>query len=174
MPWQTWTADRTPNLIVRPNNRAAVPDVVSFARDNDLRIAVKSGGHNVSESFLRDSGILLDLGELQSIEVDPGEKTAWVEPALWSHLMMQETQPHGLAFPVAHCASVPMGGYLLGGGVGLNGDQWGSIACHSILEAEVVTAKGDTIIVSPDENADIFWAVRGAGDRKSTRLNSSH
>jgi len=163
MPWQTWTADRHPTIIARPNNRAGVSSVVDFAREQGLRIAIKSGGHNVSEAFLRDGGILLDLGELQTIEIDPVEKTAWVEPALWSHLLIEETEKHGLAFPVAHCASVPMGGYLLGGGVGLNGDEWGSIACHAIIAAEIVTADGNVVVASADQHNDLFWAVRGAG-----------
>jgi FAD/FMN-containing dehydrogenase len=163
MPWQMFTAERKPQIIVRPNSAAAVIDAVNYAREHALQIAIKSGGHNVSEAFLRDGGMLLDLGELQGVEIDPENRTAWVEPALWSHGLIEALTPHRLAFPVAHCATVPMGGYLLGGGVGINGDQWGSIACHSILAAEVITAAGEKVLVSPQENADLYWAVRGAG-----------
>lgn len=163
MPWQMFTADRKPELIVRPNNVDGVIDAVHYARTNNLQIAIKSGGHNVCEAFLRNGGMLLDLGELQAIEVDPESATAWVEPALWSQGLTEAIEPHGLAFPVAHCATVPMGGYLLGGGVGINGDHWGSIACHSILAAEIITAKGEKVIASPTENTDLYWAVRGAG-----------
>jgi|TARA_B110000908_G_scaffold172523_1_gene240499 FAD/FMN-containing dehydrogenase len=163
MPWQMWTANRHPLLIARPNTRTAAVEVVKFARQHQLQVAIKSGGHNVSEAFLRDNGILLDLGELQGIEVDAASGTAWVEPALWSHLLIEETEKYNLAFPVAHCATVPMGGYLLGGGVGLNGDEWGSIACHSILAAEVILADGQILTVSQEQHPDIYWAVRGAG-----------
>lgn len=163
MPWQMWTADRKPTMIVRPNNRDSVIKAVNFARKHGVKIAIKSGGHNVSEAFLRDNSLLLDLGELQGIEVNPESKTAWVEPALWSHLLIEATAAHGLAFPVAHCASVPMGGYLLGGGVGINGNEWGSMACHSIIAVEVITADGQTIIATADQHPDIYWAVRGAG-----------
>lgn len=163
MPWQDWTADRYPAVIVRPNNRNAAIEAVRFAARNNFRIAIKSGGHNLSEAFLRNDSLLLDLGELQDLEINSAEKTAWVEPALWSHLLIRQLAPYDLAFPVAHCATVPMGGYLLGGGLGINGDEWNTIACHSILAAEVVLADGSVITVSPDEHADIYWAVRGAG-----------
>jgi FAD/FMN-containing dehydrogenase len=163
MPWQMWKAERFPQIIARPNTRQAVVDVINFANDNQLKVAIKSGGHNVSEAFLRDGGLLLDLGELQAIDINKEESTAWVEPALWSHLLIKETSKFDLAFPVSHCASVPMGGYLLGGGVGINGDEWGTIACHSILAAEVITAEGKTLTVSPEHYPDIYWAVRGAG-----------
>ena len=163
MPWQMYTAPRQPELIARPDSAAAVSDVLAYARKQGLRLAIKSGGHNVSEAFLRDGGVLLDLGELQSISVDPESATAWVEPSLWSYGFLQALEPHGLAFPVAHCATVPMGGYLLGGGVGYNHDNWGSMACQSILAAEVVLASGETVIASPDSNPDLYWAVRGSG-----------
>jgi hypothetical protein len=112
-----------------------------------MSLAIKSGGHNVSEAFLRNGGILLDLGELQGIEIDAENQTAWVQPALWSHGLLRMLAPHGLAFPVAHCATVPMGGYLLGGGLGYNHDNWGILACHSVLAAEVVLANGEGVVL---------------------------
>ena len=163
MPWQMYTAPRYPDLIVRPDAAEAVPALLRAAGEQGLRVVVKSGGHNVSESFLRQGGMLLDLGELQGIEVDAAAGTAWVEPALWSHGLLQAIEPAGWAFPIAHCATVPMGGYLLGGGLGYNHDNWGTLACHSVLAAEVVLASGETVIASPDSHADLYWALRGAG-----------
>ncbi len=163
MPWQSWVADRYPALIVRPNNRDEAIGAVRYAADNNLQIAVKSGGHNLSEACLRDDSLLLDLGELQNMRVDPIAQTAWVEPSLWSQFLARQAGKHNLAFPVAHCATVPMGGYLLGGGVGVNGDEWDSIACHSILAAEVVLADGSVVEASPEQHEDLYWAVRGAG-----------
>ena len=158
-----WKADRRPLIIARPIDASAVSDAINFARNTKLQVAIKSGGHNISEAFLRDGGMLLDLGDLQSIEVNTTDKTAWVGPALWSHLLSETLAKHNLAFPVAHCATVPMGGYLLGGGVGINGDEWGSIACHSVIEAEVVTSDGIILRVSPTNHADLYWALRGGG-----------
>ena len=163
MPWQSWVADRYPALIVRPNNRAEAIAAVRYAGQNDFRVAVKSGGHNLSEAFLRDDSLLLDLGELQGMSVDPIAQTAWVEPSLWSQFLIKQVAQHNLAFPVAHCATVPMGGYLLGGGVGVNGDEWDTIACHSILAAEVLLADGTVVVASPEQHEDLYWAVRGAG-----------
>jgi len=163
MPWQMYKAPRRPELIVRPDSARSVGDVVKLARRRGLRVAIKSGGHNVSGAFLRDGGLLLDLGELQAVSVDPRSASAWVEPALWSYGLLQAIEPHGLAFPVAHCATVPMGGFLMGGGLGFNHDNWGPLACHSISAAEVVLANGETVIASPTSNPDLFWAVRGAG-----------
>ncbi len=163
MPWQTWVAARYPKQIIRVANRADVANAIQYARAAKLQVAIKSGGHHVAEAFLRDGGLLLDLGELQSIEIDPDTKTAWVEPSLWSFGMMNALQEQQLAFPVAHCATVPMGGYLLGGGVGWNSDEWGGMACHNILAVEVVTAKGERLICSPEQHSDLFWAARGGG-----------
>ena len=163
MPWQMYTAPRYPELIVRPDSAAAIPDGLQAARRAGHRGALKSGGHNVSEAFLRDGGLLLDLGELQGIEVDAAAGTAWVEPALWSHGLLRAIEPHGWAFPVAHCATVPMGGFLLGGGLGYNHDNWGSLACHSVLAAEIVLASGETVTASPENHPDLYWAVRGSG-----------
>jgi len=163
MPWQMYTAPRYPDLIVRPESAAAVPAVLREARGQGLMVAIKSGGHNVSESFLRQGGLLLDLGELQGIEVDPAKGTAWVEPALWSHGLLRAIEPAGWAFPIAHCATVPMGGYLLGGGLGYNHDNWGTLACDSILAAEVTLASGQTVIANERDYPDLYWALRGSG-----------
>lgn len=163
MPWQNWTAPRYPALIVRPKNTTGAQQAVRFASEHGLKLAVKSGGHNLSQAFLREDSLLLDMGEFQGVSINASDKTAWVEPALWSDGLMKALQAQRLAFPVAHCATVPMGGYLLGGGVGLNGDEWGGIACHSILAAEVITADGELLVCSPDQHPDLYWAVRGGG-----------
>ncbi len=163
LPWQMWVANRFPEVIARPDTPDGIADVILAARAQKKKLAIKSGGHNVSEAFLRDGGILLDRGELQRVEVDAAEGTAWVEPALWSHGLLRATLPHGFAFPVAHCATVPMGGYLLGGGLGYNHDNWGTLACDAILAAEVTLASGKTIVADERSYSDLYWALRGAG-----------
>ncbi len=163
MAWQTFKHDRYPDVIARPRTALEVADAVSYARRNRLPVVARSGGHNVSGAFFRDGGMLLDLGALQGVEVDARAGTAWVEPALWSRNLARVLQPQGFAFPYAHCGTVPMGGYLLGGGVGLNGDSWGGIACANILEAEVVLASGELVRVNAEQHPDLYWAVRGAG-----------
>lgn len=163
MPWQLYKAPRYPDVIVRPNHASEVAEVVRASHREGRRLAIKSGGHNVSEVFLRDGGLLLDLGELQGLEVNADQNSAWVEPALWSHGLLSGLATHGKAFPVSHCATVPMGGFLLGGGIGYNHDHWGVVGCNNILAAEVVTAAGEQLTVSPDEHPDLLWALKGGG-----------
>ncbi len=163
MPWQLYKAPRYPDVIVRPNHAGEVAEIVRSAQRERRRLAIKSGGHNVSEAFLRDGGLLLDLGELQALEISRDNSSAWVEPALWSHGLLRGLAAHEKAFPVSHCATVPMGGFLIGGGIGYNHDNWGALGCHSILAAEVVTPSGEQITVSPEEHAELLWALKGGG-----------
>ncbi len=107
--------------------------------------------------------MLVDLADFRNVDVDEVTGTAWVEPAMWCRDLAQVITPLGWAFPYAHCATVPLGGYLLGGGIGINGDEWGGMACHSVLAAEILLADGTLTRVCANENPDLFWAVRGAG-----------
>jgi FAD/FMN-containing dehydrogenase len=164
MPWQMLKPERRPELIVQALDTADVVSCVNFARRNGLKLAIKSGGHNVWANFLRDGGMLLDLSQLRHVEVDAERRLAHAGPSVWSSNLIQQTLPHGLGFPVAHCATVPLGGFLLGGGFGLNGDEWGTMSCFSVDGAEVVTAAGEIIEVDARRNPEFFWALRGAGN----------
>ncbi|MCP5183546.1 MAG: FAD-binding oxidoreductase [Pseudomonadales bacterium] len=161
--WQNYKHARYPDVIARPQSVDEVVTCVQLAIRDNLRVAVRSGGHNVSGAFLRDGGMLLDLGALRDVHIDAAARTAWVGPAIWSRNLAQRLGAAGFAFPYAHCATVPMGGYLLGGGVGVNGDSWGGIACANILAADVVLASGERVTVSADDHPDLYWAVRGGG-----------
>ncbi|MEL0193118.1 MAG: FAD-binding protein, partial [Halieaceae bacterium] len=163
MAWQLYKAPRYPEVIVRPDHREQVADVVKKCAAEGRRIAVKSGGHNVSEAFLRDGGLLLDLGELQHLELSSDGSSAWVEPALWSYELLRGLDEADKAFPVSHCATVPMGGFLMGGGIGYNHDNWGAIGCENIMAAEAVLPSGESHIISSEENPDLLWALKGAG-----------
>lgn len=92
--------------------------------------------------------------------------TAEVGPAVTGTDLVEALAPHGLAFPVGHCPSVAMGGFLLSGGLGWNSRVWGP-ACADVLEIRAVAADGRTVICSETENADLFWAARGAGRASS-------
>lgn len=128
-----------------------------------MKVCVKSGGHNVSGAFMRSDGMLLDLGQFARISPTTGADSAWVQPAAWSWNLAKTIEPLGFGFPYAHCATVPMGGYLLGGGVGVNGDAWGGIACHSVEAVKIMLASGDIITADAEQNADLYWAARGGG-----------
>ncbi len=162
MPWQGWVAPRRPESIVRPADRAQLREALQQARRQGQRVAIKSGGHSVSEAFLRDGGMLVDLHAFRGVDVDADSAMAAVEPSLWGRDLALHLTRAGLAFPVAHCATVPMGGYLLGGGVGINTDQWG-IGCHAVTGAEVMLADGTLVDAGSAGHEDLLWAVRGAG-----------
>lgn len=164
MPWQMVKPGRFPAVIAQPTTTAEVAQSVQFARRNGLKVATKSGGHNVWANFLRDDGLLLDLSRLRDLSLDVEGRRAEAGPSIWAQSLIAQTLPHGLGFPVAHCATVPLGGFLLGGGFGLNGDQWGTMSCFAVQGAEVVTADGEVIDIDANRHAELFWALRGAGN----------
>ncbi len=163
MVWQQRKPLRRPPLIVQAANETDVIEAVRFARRNGLKVAVRTGGHSVWASFMRDEGVLIDLSLLTRASINRDDRSAIVQPALWGHHLIERAAPHGLAFPVAHCAQVGLGGYLIGGGLGLNHDTWGAMACFNIRGADVVTARGELITVDANRHPDLVWAVRGAG-----------
>lgn len=160
--WNLRTPNRAPDVIVTPISEQDVAAAVRFAHEQNMRVAIKSGGHNLSGACLRQGGMLLDLSQLGAITIDESARTASVEPAVTSRALADALASVGLAFPVGHCGSVPMGGYLLSGGLGWNMSQWG-LACMRVDAAEVVTADGSVVTASEDVNPDLFWAARGAG-----------
>lgn len=117
----------------------------------------------MSACFLRDRGLLLDVAQLQGIEIDTARKVAVVGPGVIARGLSERLREVGLAFPTAHCGMVPLGGFLLGGGLGLNGNAWGGLSVFNIKAAEVVTADGNVRMASPTENPDLYWALRGGG-----------
>ena len=164
MVWQARKPDRRPAAIVRVSHADEVPDVLAYAKRQGLKVAVKSGGHHLWGAAVREAALTLDLGLLADVKVDARNGKVAVGPALWSRELALALSREGLAFPVAHCATVPMGGYLLGGGFGVNGDTWGGMACFWIEGADVVDANGRARRVSRTEDPDLFWALRGAGN----------
>ena len=160
----TWNARkpaRQPSLIVKAACVADVQAAVRFAAAQGLRISPRGGGHNWS-GIARQEGIILDVGALDSLCIDPRARTAEVGPGVTNGQLIGALEPHGLAFPAGHCTPVPVSGYLLGGGFGWNAGEWG-IACFGVEHVDVVTADGALRRASESENPDIFWAARGGG-----------
>ena len=113
--------------------------------------------------FLRDRGMLLDVSQLHGVEVDVAKKQAWAGPGVMARSLSELLREVGLAFPTAHCGMVPLGGFLLGGGLGLNGNHWGEMSVFNVNAVDIVTADGVLRRASAIENPDLFWAVRGGG-----------
>ncbi|MGW7487465.1 FAD-binding oxidoreductase [Streptomyces sp. NPDC054786] len=166
MVWNERLPQRFPEVIVRAAVEADVAHAVSHARAQGLRISMCSGGHNWSGSQLRDRALLLDLSALRACRVAPATgdapATATVEPAATGQELVAVLTPQDLAFPVGHCPTVAVGGFLLGGGLGWNSRAWGA-SCADVREIRAVTADGRTVTCSETENPDLFWAARGAG-----------
>lgn len=161
--WQARKPGRAPDMIARVNSADAAAQAIRYARKAGIKVAIKSSGHHVWANFMRDSGMLLDLWPLRGVTLNQ-DNTAWIEPSAWSQRIMDELGKQGRSFPAAHCASVGMGGFLLGGGVGHNWENWGGLSAYSVLGAEVVLADGSIRQISDNSDPDLMWALRGAGN----------
>src|SRR5256885_1611028 len=154
--------DRRPALIARCANPDDVAAAVGFARDHDLLLAVRGGGHNGAGLGTCDDGVVIDLSQLRDVEVDPEARTVRVGGgATWGDVD-RATNEHGLATPSGIISTTGVGGPTLGGGLGHLTRTCG-LAVDNLLEAELVLASGERARASADENPDLYWAIRGGG-----------
>ncbi|MET7775732.1 FAD-dependent oxidoreductase [Streptomyces sp. NPDC005388] len=160
--WHAGVPDRHPEVIVLANNEADVVAAVQLAREEGLRIAVRSGGHSWSGSHLRDGTVLIDLSNLRHVAVDREAMTGTAQPGIKGSELNAMLAEQNLFFPTGHCTGVSIGGYLLQGGFGWAGRDYGP-ACMSVTGIDVVTASGERIHADETQHADLFWAARGAG-----------
>lgn len=158
--WNGMIAKR-PALIARCLEAADVVSCVNFARNNEVPVSVRSGGHNIAGSALCDGGITIDLSRMKNIRVDPVSRTARGEPGLIWREFDRETQAFGLATTGGICSEAGIAGVTLGGGFGWLMRKHG-LALDNLLSVEVVTADGKLRNASSTENADLFFGVRGA------------
>jgi FAD/FMN-containing dehydrogenase len=154
--------DRRPALIARCLGTADVVAAVRFARDHDLEIAIRGGGHNVAGTAVCDGGIVIDLSAMRGVRVDPRGRKAWVQGgALWGDVD-HETQAHGLATTGGIVSHTGVAGLTLGGGLGWLMRKHG-LTVDNLLAVDVVTADGKRLRASEDEHPELFWALRGGG-----------
>ena len=158
-----WNAmiETEPALIVRCRGASDVISTVDLARDLDLDLAVKCGGHNVAGNGLCD-GVVADLSPMDGVRVDPDARIARVQGGATMADLDRETQAHGLAVTGGIISSTGVAGLTLGGGWGRLGRKYG-LAIDNLRSADVVTANGELVHASDDENSDLFWALRGGG-----------
>ena len=159
-----WNAmvDRRPGLVVRARNADDVKAAVTFAHDNRLLIAVRSGGHQIAGHAVADGALLLDLSQMRAVEVNPDERTARVQPGATLGDLDAATQAHGLAVPTGINSTTGIAGLTLGGGFGWISRSFG-LTIDNLRSAEVVTAAGVIVRASPGGHPDLFWALRGGG-----------
>jgi len=154
--------DRRPGLIVQPSGAADVIAAVNFAREHDLLLSVKGGGHNVAGNAVNDDGLVIDLSMMKAVHIDPERQIAHVQGgATWGELD-RESQVFGLATPGGVVSTTGVAGLTLHGGMGHLRSKHG-LSIDNVRSVQIVTADGELRTASATENADLFWAVCGAG-----------
>jgi FAD/FMN-containing dehydrogenase len=154
--------DRRPAVVVRCTETADVAAAVDYARENELAVAVRGGGHSVPGFGTGDDAVVVDLNGMRGVTVDPEGRTARAEGgATWGDFN-DATHVHGLATTGGIISTTGVGGLTLGGGIGYLARGFG-LSCDNLASAEVVTADGRTLTASERENEDLFWALRGGG-----------
>lgn len=159
-----WNAmiDRRPALIVRCLGVADVVTCVNVAREHDLPLSIKGGGHNISGLAVCDDGLMLDMSLMRGVWVDPATRTARAQAGCLLGDLDRETQLHGLAAVLGFVSNTGIAGLTLGGGFGYLTRRFGW-TCDNVLSMEVITADGRVVRASAEENADLFWGLQGGG-----------
>ncbi|HEU0022005.1 MAG TPA: FAD-binding oxidoreductase [Dehalococcoidia bacterium] len=161
---QVWNGmiDKKPALIVRCAGVADVLAAVNFARDNNLLVAVRGGGHNITGNAVCDGGIVIDLSPMKSVRIDPVKRTARADAGLTWGEYNHETQAFGLASTGGVISTTGISGLTLGGGLGWLMSKHG-LTCDNLISADIVTANGQFLTASASENQELFWGLRGGG-----------
>jgi FAD/FMN-containing dehydrogenase len=152
--------DKRPAVIARCADADDVAAALGYAREHELEVAVRGGGHGVAGTALTEGGLVVDLSRMTAVDVDPDARTARVSGgATMSHLD-RSTQPHGLATTGGRASTTGVAGYTLGGGTGWLDRAFG-LGCDNLLSVDLVTAEGRRVTASEDEHPELFWALHG-------------
>jgi FAD/FMN-containing dehydrogenase len=159
-----WNAmiDRRPAMIVRCAGVADVMDSVALARDLDLLVSIRGGGHNIAGNAVCDGGLMIDFSAMKSVRVNPETRIAHVEPGATLGDFDHEAQAFGLATSLGINSTTGVAGLTLGGGFGWLSRKYG-MSVDNLVSAEVITADAKRVRASSEENPDLFWAIRGGG-----------
>lgn len=154
--------DKRPAMIVRCVDAADVSSAITFARERELLLAVRGGGHSFPGLSTCDGGMMLDVSPMKAVSVDVKGRRAIAGAGCWGGHVDGETQQHGLATTMGQISDTGIAGLTLGGGFGWLSRQFG-LACDNLISVEIVTADGKVRRASQDENPDLFWGLRGGG-----------
>jgi FAD/FMN-containing dehydrogenase len=154
--------DRRPAAVIYCAGTDDVIAAIKFASAQSLLVAVRAGGHNIAGSSVCDTGVVIDVSRMKSIEVDATRRVARAEAGLSLGEFDAATQAFGLATTMGVNSDTGIAGLTLGGGFGRLGRKYG-LTCDNLVAAEIVTADGQLLKVSASKNADLFWAIRGGG-----------
>lgn len=156
------SVDRRPGLVIRALGANDIRHAVNFCRENALLLTVRSGGHQIAGHSIVGGAVMLDLSQMRSVHVSPGEKKVRVEPGATLGDLDKETQAHALAVPTGINSTTGIAGLTLGGGFGWITRKYG-MTIDSLISADLVTADGKMITASDKSHPDLFWAIRGGG-----------
>ncbi|MCQ9182784.1 FAD-binding oxidoreductase [Streptomyces sp. IBSBF 2953] len=154
--------DRRPAVIAQCVDESDVVRSLRFARDLDLPVAVRGGGHSVAGMALGDGALVVDLRHMRAVTVDPAARTVRIAGGATMSDLDRACQPHGLATTGGRASTTGVGGFVLGGGTGWLDRRFG-LAVDNLLDVELVTAQGRQVRASADEHPDLFWALHGGG-----------
>lgn len=161
---EVWNAivNRRPAVIARCTSAADVAAAIRYGRETNLEIAVKCGGHSMLGQSVPEGGLMIDLTPMSGVRVDPAAQRAWVQGGSLLRNLDRTSEPFGLATTAGNVSHTGVGGLTLGGGMGWLARQFG-LACDNVAAYTVVTADGETVRASADENPDLYWGLRGGG-----------
>jgi FAD/FMN-containing dehydrogenase len=154
--------DKHPALIVQCAGVADVVTSVNFAKEHDLLVAVRGGGHNAAGNAVCDGGLVIDLSLMKGVRVDPLARTVRAEGGVTIGELDHESQAFGLAVPMGVVTATGIAGLTLAGGIGWLRRKYG-LSCDNLLSADVVTANGELVTGSSESNADLLWGLQGGG-----------
>lgn len=154
--------DKKPAAIARVADAEDVAKVITFANQNSIELAVRSGGHSGAGHCVSDGGLVLDMAEMQAIQIDAAARTAWAESGATAGQYTLAAAEHGLATGFGDTGTVGIGGITLGGGVGYLSRKLG-LTIDSLLAADMLLADGRLVRVDSQNHPDLFWAIRGGG-----------
>lgn len=154
--------DRRPAVIAQCSTPGEVAEALKHARDNELPVAVRAGGHSVAGMSMNDGGLVVDVRPMKSVRVDPESRTVTAGAGLTCGEFDRATQEYGLALTGGRVSTTGLAGFTLGGGSGWLERAFG-FACDHLISVELVTAGGDLVTASAKENPELFWALHGGG-----------
>lgn len=154
--------NKYPGIIARTTSARDVAAAIGFARENDLELSVRGGAHHQTGSAIVNQGLVIDLSQMDEIAVDPDRRVAHVDPGVRAEDVLTATQEYGLACPTGSAGDVGIPGSTLGGGIGWIRRKHG-LSVDALRSVEIVTPDGERRTASPEQNEDLYWAVRGGG-----------
>ena len=154
--------DRRPSVVVQPSTAGDIALAIDFARDSDMELSVKGGGHHIAGLSMTDGGLTIDLSAMRDVVVDADAGLAHAGAGCLLGDLDRATQAYGLATTMGIASEVGVAGLTLGGGFGYLARRFGW-AADNVEEVEIVTADGQVRVANRDQHSDLFWAVRGGG-----------